>query len=274
MRGTLKRLILGFKARIISSPVKLQEFGLALINKANERNFKAKQNLVRPKLRMVLDTQVRQLLADERIMEEQLSAQENSSNSWPQKRWFVVRPNHKARLSNEVDYLAAICELARKGEIEFVQIPSISSEMLGAKNTHAEYHGTKKLDHGIQYLHLNGICPRIKFTPSYIINSNQNPNISDCLVDVGRHSKLLKHIRGKKQTSDLWHYIVCDSFGIDVFLTADDGFIKAFRQVEENSNLLGTRTKVYSPKEFAQIAGVLPIEQAKIRPAIKQWRFQ
>ncbi|KKK55361.1 hypothetical protein LCGC14_3075310, partial [marine sediment metagenome] len=165
----------------------------------------------------------------------------------------------------EIPSVFSLCELAKSGEIEFYDLPTLKDERQKALDRFALFHGERRLDHEVVYKAIPFICPRLQRISSHITpRTMADLEEIGCFIDIGRYAILLSH--AKKQALDSWHYVYADQFGIDIFLTLDKKFIKPFRQVEEKIRARGCTTLVLTPQECCKKLRLVPIPPPKADP--------
>ncbi|TCM80495.1 hypothetical protein EV216_1206 [Rhodovulum steppense] len=224
----------------------------------NVRRFEKLQSRVRPTTRIALDTTVFQIANYERGA--WYSTGKAMWGDFEIDTGFAgpMNPVFPTSQQEQIPFLYSLCELARNGTVTFVLLPTVEGEKAEAKDKHSRSLGCTPLDHGIRYQQLEFSCTRMKFSHSVSWGPLTKRKEDECKFDIGRHSLIFHHLRGKSQQKDAWHLMICDAFGVDVFLTVDEKFIRSFRQIEERLVNLGFGTKVMTPKEFCEACNLRP----------------
>lgn len=230
--------------------------------KINQTRLKFNQSKLRPRMRVVLDSQLSQICNFERAG--WLETSEENGNSFGH--FAPFNPKFPELLKRQVPALYSIAELARMGELEFVRIPTIETERRQAPDKHFPAMFCVPLDHDVRYSELEFSCAKMTFQVETRWTPLSNRGDQNCHFDSSKYQLLHSHLSGKGQRKDAWHYMLCDYFGIDVFLTADKKFLEGFQQIEARLNGLGVRTKAMTPDNFCLEAKLRPTDPIQADP--------
>lgn len=226
-----------------------------IVGRTNARMFRSRMDRVRPKLTMAWDTQIFQMCRIERTVWYTLKhAKGETAFLGPEAKQFTEKQ------TGEVPFLNAICELARRNELEIYELPTVREERREAWNKHIDGLGSSGIDYGVRFSTLKFECSRLKHVMGRTLGPSWMRADDECLMDVGSHSLIMSYFAGKKQQKDAWHLMLCDAFGVEVFLTFDSGFLKRYSPVKGKLEKRGVRTKVYSPSQFCKTLGLSKIE--------------
>ena len=166
----------------------------------------------------------------------------------------------------EIPFINTLCELVRRGQMELFQIPTLEDEKRRRPDRHSDLLGCANIDHGVKVKDLRFECPRMKFSLGTSRQSLFSPAEQDCSINLGKHHLLFEHFAGRGQFRDAWHLMLCDSFGIEIFFTCDEKFLRRYAQVRGRLNSGGLRTRVMRPSEFCRELGIPGIPIAPTDP--------
>ncbi|MYB77787.1 MAG: hypothetical protein F4X83_12010 [Chloroflexi bacterium] len=166
----------------------------------------------------------------------------------------------------EIPYINAICELVRNGQIDLYKVPTIEEEKKRSPSKHSDHLGCVNIDHGIKYKDLGFECARMKYTLSKVRGFPFPTEDKDCSMNIGGHAEILQYFTGKGQFRDAWHFMLCDSFGIEIFFTCDRKFLKRYEQIRSKVSMQRIRTQVMRPSDFCKKLGCYGIPVAPTDP--------
>ena len=221
---------------------------------------------VRPPISAAFDTVVAQLCKVERGAWYSVGKSQWENSGIDQGFYGPAEAPYTGQQRAEIPYINAVCELVRRGQMELYRIPTIEEEKQRRPDRHSNHMGCANIDHGVNYLDLGFECPRMKFTVSKFRGFPFPAEKEDCSINIGRHGQMLEQFHGKKQFRDAWHLLLCDSFGIEIFFTCDEKFLKRHQQINEKLKAWGLRTRVMRPSEFCKDLGIAEIPIAPTDP--------
>lgn len=225
------------------------------IGDANSRSILLQGGGFRRKLRLAFDTNVYQLCANERVLDDTKIQEDGPWAGARVGRFVTVQGQYKDR--TELECIFAICELGRRGDAEMIDLPIVTAERRSHPRRHGHFHGIERLDFGMQYTNYPVVCAKMQLYSSRLV---QKLTESDpCFRDVANYAALQLHLPGKGQIKDVVAFMQADLADVDVFISLDGDFLRPFRQVEKKLRSQGIRSHAMTPSEFCTTANLMPI---------------
>ncbi len=220
-------------------------------------------NKLRRVPRIAVDTQLLQLANFERptwYTEEWKLGPETHTHSF----LGPYIPEFSQDLILQVPFLYSILELARNDQIELVVLPTVAAEKKKAPNKFNSGMLCRPLDHDVKYTTVDFGCSRLTHSrgSSWPIGPVVDRDRDECRFELGKYNRIYRHISGKSQRGDVWHFTFCDAYGLDVFLTADEKFLKPYRQIQKKLHEDGVRARALNPRELCGECNLWPTNPA------------
>lgn len=233
---------------------------------SNRALIKARMHKVRPPMSAVFDTDVSQLCKVERGAWYSTGEQEWAGKTIETGHYGPMESPFPEHQKAELPFINAICEMARRGQMELYSIPSVDHEKSKRPDRHTDQLGCVNIDHGIKFKDLGFQCAKMSYSLDKFRGFPFPTEQEGCSISIGRHGQMLKQFAGKRQQKDALHLMICDSFGVEFFFTADEKFLNRHKQVSDKLKAWGLRTLVIKPSEFCRRLGIRGIPIAPTDP--------
>ena len=239
---------------------KLYRLARLILGQRNARLLRAKMHEIRPNISATFDTGVAQLCKVER------GGWYSTDNPKFDFGYYGPFARNVGGHEAEIPFINALCEMARRNELDLFAIPTIEKEKRENRHRHADHLGCVNIDHGVIYRDLGFMCPRIGYSLSNYRGFPWGIDSENCSIANGPYFEVFKHFPGKGQVGDAWHLVLCDALGIEIFFTCDEKFLRRCKQVEEKIRMAGIRTKAMRPSEFCKKLNITGIPIAPTDP--------
>ncbi|WP_234683479.1 hypothetical protein [Bradyrhizobium monzae] len=165
----------------------------------------------------------------------------------------IHAPSNDTQLYNEVQYLAGIAHLARKGYLKLCTSAELKAEQF--RQPIGRFQGYGYADHnvfaGIRFESIDGFKLDLS-NPKQA----QLDRIASCNDPV--YQTLLAQF-GQKQSLDAYHIYTAEKFGLFAFLHIDFKLDGSLRRKSKATPFEDLKTRVLLPSQFAKMINLLPV---------------
>ncbi len=245
---------------------KAHRWARKLYGQNNIRLVRSRMHRVRPPISATFDTVVAQLCKIERGAWYSTGRTKWGPEELDQGFYGPMESPFTDDQRREIPYINAVCELVRTGQMDLYKIPTIEDEKKRSPSKHSDHLGCVNIDHGIRHKDLGFECARMKYTLSKIRGFPFPTEQKDCSLNIGGYAEFLQYFNGRGQARDVWHLMLCDSFGIEIFFTCDHRFLNRYKQIRTKMPVQGPRTRVMRPSDFCNMIGCRGIPVAPTDP--------
>lgn len=172
-----------------------------------------------------------------------------------------VRHNDGSREYQNIQYLAGIAHLARRGYLSLMISGELSTEQWWQPMGRFQGYGIfdQSLFSGIEFPSIDGLPP-VTFGPQWMnlpsLQEQMHERLSQSADPL--YLELVKQL-GKKNNQDAWHIRTAEAHSIDCFLTMDFRLCKILAGKSNQEPIRSLRTKIWTPKQLGEYLNLIPI---------------
>lgn len=173
-----------------------------------------------------------------------------------------VRHNDQTREYLNVQYLAGIAHLARRGYLSLMTSSELALEQWWQPMGRFRGYGIFdfSLFSGIKFRSINGLPP-VVLGPQWMGLPSLKEQMQERLFQSDDPLyRGLERLLGIKNNQDAWHIRTAEVHGMDCFLTMDFKLCKTLDQRRNQEPIRSLRTKVWTPMQLGKCLGLIPVD--------------
>lgn len=173
-----------------------------------------------------------------------------------------VRHNDETREFKNIQYLAGIAQLAKRGYLSLMNSGDLQLEQWWQPTGRFRGYGIydHNLFHGVKFRSI-GELPPVSIGPQWM----NLPSLKEQLrIRLSRSDdplyQGLVNLLGQKNSQDAWHIRTAETHGMFCFLTMDFKLCKLLEAKRDQEPIRSLRVKVWTPMQFGKYFGLIPID--------------